>query len=59
MLLFLPFVRESLNLLAFCELCFLSDLHVACYGAVKEKNGVPNIQKSGELFLLEVIVQEF
>lgn len=55
MLLFLPFVIESLNLLAFPELCFLLDLHVLC----RKKNGVPNIKKSSELLLLEIIVGDF
>lgn len=37
MLYFLPFVIESLNLLAFPELYFLLDLHVTCCYALQEK----------------------
>lgn len=57
MLLFLPFVIESLNLLAFLELCFLLDLHVTCHGAVQEKKRCTKYPS--ELLLLEVIIEDF
>lgn len=56
-LLFLPFVIESLNLLAFPELCFLLDLHVTCYGAVQENKSCTKYPS--ELLLLEVTIQIF